>query len=849
MTENHGKPVYKKDQQVNGLDVLIYFWDDRDGPNFGGWWFGPKVGGDQVWAYNPEKSTTTPPPQGWKVPYDGPVDSTFQVVMRGQAQAGGMSQQQQMMMQQQQMQQRQQQQNLSPAQIQQQQQMQQMQRQQQMQQEQARRQQEMQRQQQEMQARKEEMEKQRKEQHAALAIRQVIQRMRFASPETFEGLTKEMEETMMQNLASCGSQTEKIKEEATAAKSTAEQRCVQIKEQRIKEEERRVQEEKFRAESEAVTKRLLEEVDEKVKAVEEEGGKLDDVAKPIKEEGANPSVDDITDVIANLKVAVKKTKGCCKVASDFINEHRNEMESARFILANTRQTLISQQRRVIDVQSKADRLMLEAKQSKNQAIYKQHAQAYYDEEAKTFKKYGKDKKLDRKAVEAYAKEVQKHTLKDKDVNRIFSTLDPEKKGGVPIEKGRQLKIMVGIIREEAREAKRRAEREEKARLEREAAEKRAKEIENAKEVIKDKVTEALETLDDVEKRTKEATEKLAPLLSKDGEATIEDLISLAEEVVESLEKAKAESQKCRQNAEEIKNDKEMDEEVIGFARGEANKVFQRCNKLDGQLTATIGRAKSGRDHLVKDRFTEVDELRTKVILGFRKTMDDIQKGFEELFGAITKGDTVSEADLLEYAKKCADLKDIDEEKLKKAFGSLTSSAWPLSKETFATTFRVYMKVVKQTVITDNLSIKLSSTIRRVEVGEIIEVHEGPKFEVIEATDGKEQSKLTRVKGIMLKDKQEGFVTVAGNQGTVFLEHGGNVYKVKHPVDLTDGMDGKESKSLKKLQRGELVEVIDWEAKDEASGDKRLKCMLKGDGTVGWATYSDTTGKVYMEVNL
>merc|ERR1719236_399894 len=84
--ENHGKPVYKKDQQVNGLDVLIYFWDDRDGPNFGGWWFGPKVGGDQVWAYNQEKSSMTPPPQGWKVPYDGPVDPTFQVVMAGQGQ-------------------------------------------------------------------------------------------------------------------------------------------------------------------------------------------------------------------------------------------------------------------------------------------------------------------------------------------------------------------------------------------------------------------------------------------------------------------------------------------------------------------------------------------------------------------------------------------------------------------------------------------------------------------------------------------------------------------------------------------------------------------------------------------
>ena len=33
------------------VTVLIYFWDDRDGPTFSGWWIGPKVGGDQVWSH------------------------------------------------------------------------------------------------------------------------------------------------------------------------------------------------------------------------------------------------------------------------------------------------------------------------------------------------------------------------------------------------------------------------------------------------------------------------------------------------------------------------------------------------------------------------------------------------------------------------------------------------------------------------------------------------------------------------------------------------------------------------------------------------------------------------------
>eukprot|EP00927_Polykrikos_kofoidii_P059628 TRINITY_DN54773_c0_g1_i1.p1 TRINITY_DN54773_c0_g1~~TRINITY_DN54773_c0_g1_i1.p1 ORF type:complete len:1286 (+),score=290.34 TRINITY_DN54773_c0_g1_i1:85-3942(+) len=92
VAENHGKPVYKKDTQVplppgsplasgqtGGLDVMLYFWDERDGQTYSGWWFGPKVGGDQVWAYHPEKNSSGPPLIGWKVPYDGPVDSTFRI--------------------------------------------------------------------------------------------------------------------------------------------------------------------------------------------------------------------------------------------------------------------------------------------------------------------------------------------------------------------------------------------------------------------------------------------------------------------------------------------------------------------------------------------------------------------------------------------------------------------------------------------------------------------------------------------------------------------------------------------------------------------------------------------------
>eukprot|EP00928_Gymnodinium_smaydae_P084977 TRINITY_DN6826_c0_g3_i1.p1 TRINITY_DN6826_c0_g3~~TRINITY_DN6826_c0_g3_i1.p1 ORF type:complete len:649 (+),score=169.64 TRINITY_DN6826_c0_g3_i1:153-2099(+) len=88
---NHGRPVYKKEEKAKGMDVLIYYWDDRDDADMCGWWFGPKVGGDQVWAHHPSESST-PPEAKWHVPHDKPVDPSFTVKVGSGSSAAGRSQ-------------------------------------------------------------------------------------------------------------------------------------------------------------------------------------------------------------------------------------------------------------------------------------------------------------------------------------------------------------------------------------------------------------------------------------------------------------------------------------------------------------------------------------------------------------------------------------------------------------------------------------------------------------------------------------------------------------------------------------------------------------------------------------
>lgn len=77
---NHGRKVYqKRSEGSESVEVLMYYWDNRDGPAFEGWWFGNKLGGTQVWSHCKD-SGLLPPKAGWTIPWDGPVRQSLVVV-------------------------------------------------------------------------------------------------------------------------------------------------------------------------------------------------------------------------------------------------------------------------------------------------------------------------------------------------------------------------------------------------------------------------------------------------------------------------------------------------------------------------------------------------------------------------------------------------------------------------------------------------------------------------------------------------------------------------------------------------------------------------------------------------
>merc|ERR1712008_119212 len=124
--------------------------------------------------------------------------------------------------------------------------------------------------------------------------------------------------------------------------------------------------------------------------------------------------------------------------------------------------------------------------------------------------------------------------------------------------------------------------------------------------------------------------------------------------------------------------------------------------------------------------------------------------------------------------------------------------------------RMFYKVVKEIVLSNSLLIDKSSQIRRMDVGEVMEVLQGP---MLDPSVG-----VYRIRGQALKDDETGWVTVSGNQGITFLLPGGNVLK-----------------------------VLDWTRTSRSPlGLTRIKGRVQGDGAVGWATFSGTNGTKYLE---
>jgi len=898
--ENHGRPTYKKDAQVNGLDVMSYYWDERDGPGFCGWWFGPKVGGDQVWAYHTDKAATMPPQTGWKVPYDGPVDPTFVIQYKpkagaapaqqpaaawGQAQqaqgAWAQQGQQQQLMQQQQMQQmqgqkmqeqtrleqqrvaleelkkKQQNDNATRAEAMRKQQM-------GLQQqklaenkamleaanknrieEQKRKMEEMKLQQQalianranEQKNKEAEMAKKKLEQIAVLNVRRVMQKFRATAPDKFDDAKKEMDEVMQTNMETLGTQKDRLVQEVEQAVTTTKARIDQIQELKKKEEEKKEVENTRRRDLKEKAAALVATLEKQVTKLESESKGVAEEAEPLTGD-KEMKINEIEACSSAVEEAAKEANELAKVCIEFVAKESVNIKNCPPIQGEPPATCAADLAKLVNRLNEAKKTtsttLAKVTAAKTTRVKKAHAKERYEKTLAPFKKFDTDKdgKLSRREILTFSKTLYSFPLPSDNVDEIFKVLVKEDSKGVDKADFHRLQVMIGIARESAMDTKRKENRE-----------KREKKLASMKETLQASIEKVTELLKEATEAGSKADKAIVPLHQNKATATASEMVSQADEAEKVVEAAKGSLQKAKDAVEKLST--ETEPELKGYQTSEIQKLKNQLIPVDQRSTKATAACAKFRADATKKNAVELEKLRAEGLSmiwhhqGAKKlAREDVYK----LFDSKKKG-KVEEGAFVKFFKTCELKEDgerMSEDDAGRLFGYLDSEEEGfLTKEQMLNLIRRFMKCVKASVLTDDVSTK-SKPLRRLVEGEVLECLTGPQ-------DAEED--ILRLKVKAMSDDVEGWVTPVGNRGTVFIEDGGNMFKVVKETILTGSFVIGADKATKdrKLKVGEVVEAREWPRKEEASGLMRMKVRVKSDGQIGWVTSLGNTGVVFVEV--
>lgn len=725
----------------------------------------------------------------------------------------------------------------------------------------------------EKQKREEELEAKKQEQIAVHKIKAVLSRFKAVySQEQFESAQAGLVKVLQEELEKTRSMKEKVKEEAETVVKQAQERVEKVAEQKRKEEEEKAKKEQDRKEACEKAAVHVKELSGLVDIAEEASKELAKEAEQLTEkDAANLKIDEINTTVKALNDEGVDAREKLKACTELLKQKGPEMKVLEQPGSKSEDTpsvgkLLT---RISEVGRRVESTLIAVSECRNKAVKKHEAKKVADSVSKLFDKYDKDKDgmLSQREVKQYAKSELDFDASTEVIAAIWKFLVVGEEKGVRKERFHRLKMSIGIAREKAKDCKRK-----EARVERE------KQITAMKEELHEKLKEALEEVKVADEKIKEAEKAAEPIpKARESKRMSSSLMTkLAEEVDGAVAKGRETYAEVKKSVAKVAEGVD-DTELKKWIDAEVKKLEARMARFEGRLTKVAQSSTKFRDEAKKKVAAELKAFEKKIVtmLKYHQQQKECMSN-EELFAAIdTNNDGKIDADEFiiffqstcekEPAKKAEDdstetpaegvfaeteEEAISEENLRRAFAHFDEDdEGALTNDKFFHLVRVFMKVTKDTVVTDGLKIKESKTLRRLEVGEVVEVLEGPRQE--------EAVKVPRIRVLVMKDQVEGWVTTAGNQGTPFLEEGGSTFKVvaetiMTPTFVIDSSEATASTrklkdTTRKLKVGEIVEVREWPKKEAKSGLMRMKCRTRSDGVTGFVTTVGNQGTVYLEV--
>ncbi|CAJ1362780.1 unnamed protein product [Effrenium voratum] len=662
---NHGKPVYRKEGPPGSVTVLIYFWDSRDGAAFNGWWFGPKVGGDQVWAYNGNlgRPDVMPPPNNWKVPWDGKIDDKLRITVSDRPPSRRDDPHAQSHDRRRDDRQREEQR---------------MREEQRQREERRRREEEERRREAERRRREEEQrreaerrkrEEERKQEAAADNVRKVLAKLRNATPDNLKDLQGELDRAAASNFQAMGLLRDRVNDEMQNTLTQVQKRVAEELKQR-EEAERRRQVELARVEQ--LVKDAAIEVDAAEARVAEASASAKagaDLAAPV----------ELLEAVLAASKEVEAARAMLEKSSAVLAAKKEEMgagEGARHVKKE-----VEELQARINASSRALSKCSESLEEYRAKGLRRAAAEKQDQAWKAcFSKHDSDQdgQLSRAEVLSFGLAEFQIDLVPEVVDHIMRVLEP-----INFEKFLPLRQKVGIAKFEAEHRQRLEKEEEQKRL----AEQKRAEVQQVTEEVSASLEEAKRTLE------------LSP----------ED--AQAEEKVQEVRAALGSSLQRLQELADFPEQR---------LRREVGRLVEQHRQLETQTEQVLGQVKAARDAFKEKVQKEAQQLRARAVASIRSHMTTTKKSGEELFESFG-ADSVEKESFCDFVKGLEDMA-LETEQMDRLWAEIAADG--LQKSEFLELIRLYYKCVKGTVLSEDISIK-SKTVRRLEVDEILEVLEGP----------------------------------------------------------------------------------------------------------------------------
>jgi len=262
------------------------------------------------------------------------------------------------------------------------------------------------------------------------------------------------------------------------------------------------------------------------------------------------------------------------------------------------------------------------------------------------------------------------------------------------------------------------------------------------------------------------------------------------------------------------------------AKQEMAKLQKQVDVIEKKAKALTERSQRAFDWLVESTVGQASAA-------MRKDIKAKEKSIEALYVELAKGKggLIAEPSFNKYLHSLPGIR-FTAEQMQLLFQKGTAGG--LSRRVFSGMVERYFRCVKEIAITSDFDIKNSSTLRKLETEEFVEVMEGPQSD--------ESLGVMRIRARVLSDGITGWITAKGNQGTPFLQECPKPCYVACAAEaLQDGFASQGCSEVRSLRPGEVVEVLEGPRQEVVGNAIRARGKVESDGATGWFTIKDKQG--------